>query len=89
MNDDHRWLDEPRNVTRIVYGLAVGCLLAVAADLFYRKHPHFGFEGWVGFYAGYGFVGSLALVLLAKQLRRVLKRDEDYYEQPERVPDDE
>jgi hypothetical protein len=88
MNDDRRWLDEPRNVTRIVYGLAVVCFLALAADFFYQKHPHFGFEGWLGFYAVYGFVGSLALVLVAKQLRRVLKRDEDYYE-PEQSPDDE
>lgn len=89
MNDDRRWLDEPRNVTRVVYGLAVLCVLALGADLFYSKHPHFGFEAWLGFYAVFGFVCSLALVLTAKQLRRVLRRDEDYYERPERSHDDE
>ena len=82
--DDHddrrRWLDEPRNVTRVVYGLVTVCVLAFAADLFYAKHPHFGFEGWFGFYAVYGFVGSVALVLSAKWLRRFLRRDEDHYE---------
>lgn len=88
MNDDRRWLDDPRNVTRIVYGLAVLCGLALVADLFYRKHPHFAFERWIGFYAVYGFIGSVALVLAAKQLRRVLMRDEDYYE-PEQARDDE
>lgn len=80
--DDERWLDNPRNVTRIVYGLATLCALAFAADLFYGKHPHFGFEGWFGFYAVYGFIGSVGLVLSAKGLRRWLKRDEDYYENP-------
>ena len=59
MNDDHRWLDEPRNVTRIVYCLAVLCALALAADFFYPKHPHFAVEGWPAFYAVYGFVGSV------------------------------
>lgn len=87
MNDDRRWLDQPRNVTRIVYGLATLGGLALLADLFYVKHPHFGVEGWHGFYAIYGFVGSVFLVLAAKQLRRVLKRDEDYYDQPEQERD--
>ncbi|MEV4477665.1 hypothetical protein [Nonomuraea sp. NPDC049504] len=79
-DDDRRWLDEPRNVTRIVYGLAVLCALLFAADLFYVKHPHFAVEGWFGFYAVYGFVGAVALVIVAKALRRLLRRDEDYYE---------
>lgn len=81
--DDRRWLDEPRNVTRIVHGLAVLCALALLADFFYTKHPHFSVEGWPAFYAVYGFVGSVTLVLTAKALRRLLMRDEDYYEPPE------
>jgi hypothetical protein len=92
MNDDHRWLDEPRNVTRVVYGLAVLCALALAADFFYAKHPHFAVERWPAFYALYGFVGSVLLVLTAKLLRRLLRRDEDYYEdcheRPEQDRDD-
>lgn len=80
-NDDRRrWLDEPRNVTKIVIGLAVACGLALLADLFYPKHPHFDVEGWFGFYAIYGFIGSVLLVLTAKGLRRWLRRDEDYYQ---------
>ncbi len=79
-DDDPRWLDEPRNVTRIVYGLAALCALALVADFFYTKKPYFDIERFPGFYALYGFVVSTALVLTAKQLRRVLRRDEDYYE---------
>lgn len=80
MKDDKRWLDEPRNVTRIVYVLVTVCGLALIADALYAKHPHFTVEGWFGFYAVYGFIGSVALVLAAKQLRKVLMRDEDFYE---------
>lgn len=81
MNDDRRrGLDDPRTVTRIVRGLAVLCALLVLADLFYVKHPHFAVEGWFGFYPVYGFLGSVALVLSAKELRKLLRRDEDHYE---------
>jgi hypothetical protein len=40
----------------------------------------FDFERWPGFYAFYGFVACFALVLAAKQLRRLLMRPERYYE---------
>jgi len=85
MNDDRRWLDNPRNVTRIVYGLAALCTLALLADFFYVKHPHFGVENIPGFYGIYGFTVSFALVLAAKELRKVLGRPEDYYE-PSKEP---
>jgi hypothetical protein len=85
--DRRHWLDEPRNVTRIVYGLTVLSGLALVADLFYVKHPHFGVESWPGFYAMYGFIGSVALVLAAKQLRRLLRRSENYYERRDRDAD--
>jgi hypothetical protein len=87
VNDDRRWLDEPRNLTWMVYGLAGLCALALLADFFYAKHPHFAVERLPGFYAVYGFVVSTALVLTAKQLRRLLRRDEDYYEQRDRDAD--
>jgi hypothetical protein len=49
------------------------------ADFFYHKHVNFAFEHWFGFFAWYGFVCCVALVLLAKQIRKLVKRDEDYY----------
>jgi len=33
-----------------------------------------------GFYAAYGFVSCVLLVLAATQMRRFVKRDEDYYD---------
>ncbi len=74
------WLDQRRNVDRLVYGLVAICALLVVADLFYHKHTHFAFEGWFGFFAGFGFVMCVILVLLAKEMRKIVKRDEDYYD---------
>jgi hypothetical protein len=78
--EDRRWLDDPRNVTKIVRTLVGLCALALVADFFYTKHPFFGVEELPGFYAVYGFVVSAALVLTAKQLRKLVGRPEDYYE---------
>ncbi|MGB5081186.1 MAG: hypothetical protein WBO23_10635 [Burkholderiales bacterium] len=74
------WLDRKENVTT-VYRTAwgIGALLLLA-ELFLRRHEDFGFAAWFAFYAGFGFVACVALVLTAKALRRILKRSEDYYE---------
>ena len=53
--DKPGWIDKPRNVTLLVYALLAVCLLLAAADLFYLKHGHFGWENWFGFHAFYGF----------------------------------
>jgi hypothetical protein len=33
-----------------------------------------------GFYAIYGFVACVILVLVAKEMRKLVMRDEDYYD---------
>jgi len=74
------WLDNPGNVNKIVWALCISCGLLVLADLFYHKHTHFNFEGWFGFYGFYGFVACVGLVVAAKQLRKIVMREEDYYD---------
>ncbi len=74
------WLDEPRNVRTIYLGLALFGLAWLLADFFLDKHEDVGFAGWFGFYALYGFIGCVVLVLTAKALRVVLMRREDYYD---------
>lgn len=84
--EDRRWLDEPANVNKIVYGLYILCALLLSVDLLdvfhlgYHKHPHFDMEKWLGFYGIYGFLGSVGLVMVAKQMRKILSKDEDYYD---------
>jgi len=74
------WLDKAGSVDKIWYALLILCFMLTAADLFYEKHPHFEIEKWFGFYSGFGFVFSVGLVLGAKELRRILMRKEDYYD---------
>ena len=74
------WLDDPRNVSRLVYGFYALCGVMLAIDVFVPKHGPFAVEHYFGFYGVYGFFACVALVLIAKQLRRVLMRSEDYYD---------
>lgn len=74
------WLDNPKNVDRIFYALCTACAALVLADFAYHKHGHFDFEEMTGFHGLFGFGAYVGLVLSATQLRRVLKRDEDYYD---------
>ena len=48
--DRKDWLDDPRNVKKIVYALYAVCVLLVGADWWYHKHTHFEFENWFGFF---------------------------------------
>jgi hypothetical protein len=82
-HDDDRtyWLDDKRNVKKVISALFTVCGIVALADLFpYKHHLHFDFEYWPGFYSIFGFVACVALVLAATQMRKVLKRDEDYYD---------
>lgn len=74
------WLDSSGNVARVYWAVWVICGLLLAIDPFIHKHGEFAFEDWFGFYGFYGFVACVGLVLLAKLMRRVLMRSEDYYE---------
>lgn len=72
-----------RNVRTIVRAVFAICGLLIVADLVFHfvghKHVHYDWEAIPGFYALVGFVSYVGLVLTAKQLRRVLRRDEDFY----------
>ena len=74
------WLDERRNVTKIFWGLVLVCASLGLADFFYGKHIILAFEDVPAFFGIFGFVVCVGLVLGAKELRKVLKRDEDYYD---------
>lgn len=78
--DRKYWLDEPGNVKKIIWALFVVCAGLFLADAFYHKHSHFELENFFGFYAIFGFVVCVALVLAAKGMRVFLMRSEDYYD---------
>lgn len=76
-------IDSPLGVKRILYVLLVACVLLAAVGLFIPHHDAYGMGAVVtripGFYGIYGFVMSALLVIIAKVLRRILMRPEDYY----------
>ena len=78
--DRKYWLDEPGNVNKVIWALFAVCAALFLADAFYHKHSHFEAENFFGFYAIFGFVVCVALVLAAKGMRLFLMRSEDYYD---------
>lgn len=75
------WLDNPRNVDRVVWTVYAICAALLLVDFFVPKHGPFAVEHLFGFYGFYGFISAVGLVLVAKEMRRILKRPEDYYDQ--------
>ena len=89
-NETTRFFDKPDNVRLVLRVVYISCSVLVALDLVdlggallglgHLRHAERAWEGLPGFYAIYGFVACVALVLIAKQLRKVLMRSEDYYD---------
>jgi len=75
-----------KGVKTILIGLFSACVFVVLLDFLFLterfdKHAYFEWENWPGFYALYGFIACVLLVLVSKYvLRPLIKRDEDYYE---------
>jgi sterol desaturase/sphingolipid hydroxylase (fatty acid hydroxylase superfamily) len=77
--DDH-WLVRPATIKLLWRVFAAVLALLVAAQAFIYVKGYFGVDGWFGFGAAFGFLSCLAMVLVAKGLGFVLKRNEDYYD---------
>ena len=73
--------DNPGNVDRLLRGFYIICILLVVVDFIVHRHIYMAWENLPAFYALYGFVACVALVLLAKLLRKVVMRKEDYYDE--------
>lgn len=72
--------DKPENVRRLFATYYPWLAALLLAELVVHRHAIFPWEEWPGFYAAFGFVACVALVLAAKYiLRPLVKRKEDYY----------
>jgi hypothetical protein len=72
--------DNPQNVRRllwVVYGISA---VLVLLDFVVDREIHHPWESFPAFYAIYGWAACVSLVIVAKQLRKVLIRSEDYYD---------
>jgi hypothetical protein len=82
MKDEKKYVfDSERNVWLFIKGFFVICVALMIADFFMPKHGDNYWELVPQFYAAYGLVACIILVLGAKYvLRKLVKRDEDYYD---------
>ena len=72
--------DKPENVNRLLRGFYAICGVLVVLDFVLHRHIAHSWENAPAFYAIFGFIACVVLVLIAKEMRKVLMRKEDYYD---------
>lgn len=70
------WLDNERNVAKIVTALVAACIGVLVADLFVDTHGYS-----IGFFALMGFASYSFIVYAGHAVRMMLEREEDYYDE--------
>ncbi len=80
MKEKKHIFDRPENVKRTLRILVAICVLLFSIDFFYHRHSTHPLESIPGFYALYGFIACVILVLIAKEMRKLLMRSEGYYD---------
>ena len=77
------WLVRPSSI-RLLWRIFWAVLaLTVLAHAVVKVKGYFVVDGWYGFGAVFGFLSCLIMVVVAKVLGKVLKRDQDYYREQE------
>jgi len=80
---DNHWLVRPDSI-RLMWRIFWAVLaLTVALEIFIKVKGYFGIDERIGFGAAFGFFSCVAMVIVAKGLGVILKRDQDYYRKEE------
>ena len=74
------FFDHPENVKWTMRGFYIICILLVVADFIIHRHTTMAWEKIPAFYAIYGFVACVLLVVIAKEMRKIVQREENYYD---------
>ena len=80
-NEKKHFFDDPNNVKRVLRGFYACCAVLVVLDFVIHRHIYHGWENLWAFYPIFGFVACVVLVEVAKLMRTVLMRPEDYYDE--------
>jgi hypothetical protein len=75
------WLTRPETIHRLWWFFGVVLALTVLSELFVTHEAHFAVERLTGFYALFGFVACVAMILFAKGIAAFLKRPDTYYDE--------
>lgn len=89
--EGQHFFDKPSNVRLVMRWFYAACAIVVLLDVVNLiqhwlgahelRHAEQQLEGLPEFYVLYGFVGVAFLVVAARGLRKLVMRDEDYYDQ--------
>ncbi len=75
------FFDKPKNIRRFLQIFFIAIVMLLGFDFLIHRHSFFAWEKWPEFYAVFGFVACVVLVLIAKLvLRPLVMRGEDYYD---------
>lgn len=74
------WLVRAKTIRLLWWAFSAILALTVAAQVFVDVHDYFTVDGWFAFYAIFGFVSCLGMVIFAKVLGLFLKRPDTYYD---------
>lgn len=78
--DETGWADRP-GVQRLVrIALYVACAALLVAEFLVHRHAYNRVEAVPLLYALYGFAALVVAVTIAKGLRRLIRRDDDFYD---------
>lgn len=80
------WADTPGFRRAVLWGLAIAAIVAALLGFipaFQKEEPHFAVERLPVFFAIYGFVMFSLIVLVGQHLRKIVGRDEGYYDERE------
>ncbi len=74
------WFERKANIDKIWYFIVAGAVLLTLSEFLYEHHPHFDIEKIPEFFEIFGFVAFVFIVFAGTALRKLIMRDEDYYE---------
>ena len=81
MKKELKIFDKHKNVQRLLCVFYASLLVLLIIDFFIHKHGDFPWEDMPEFFAAYGFVSCVALIFIAKLLRKIVRRKENYYDE--------
>lgn len=73
--------DKPENIKKLKIIFYIALAITVISDFFVvRKYVHFPWDHVPGFYALFGFVACVFIIILAKAIGLIIVKKEGYYD---------
>ena len=76
----HNWFYKKNTIKKLRIISSALFVLILLTEFFVALHPHFDIEKIFGFYAIFGFLSCVGLIIFAKLLGFLIKRKDDYYD---------